>query len=208
MAKEIWKPGNLLNPVPAVMLSCARPGEKPNIITVAWTGTVCSEPPMLSVAIRPDRYSHGIIRETGEFVLNLTSARLVKAADLCGVRSGRDTDKFREARLTPGEAPHMNLAPSIAESPVSLECRVTQILPLGCHDLFLAEIVGVLVDDSLIEESGRLRLDKADLTAYMHGRYYRLGEELGTYGYSVRRKPPAKPPAAPKKKSAPKVRNA
>ena len=188
MSKASWKPSNLLYPVPAVMVSCARPGERPNIITVAWTGTVCSEPPMLSVSITPKRFSHDIIRDTGEFVVNLTTEKLVRAADLCGVRSGRDTDKFVAAGLTPEAAPHLSAAPAILESPVSLECRVKEIIPLGSHDLFLGEIVGVLVDESFLDGKGRLALEKTGPAVYSHGFYYRLGKELGRYGFSVKKK--------------------
>ena len=187
MGKDLWKPSNLLYPVPAVMVSCARPGEKPNIITVAWTGTVCSEPPMLSVSVTPRRYSHAILTETREFVVNLTTASLCRAADFCGVRSGRDTDKFRETGLTPEKAPHLEYAPAILESPVSLECRVKEIVSLGSHDLFLAEILGVLVDPRYVDESGRLALEKTDPAVYSHGFYYRLGEALGRFGFSVKK---------------------
>ena len=187
MDKQLWKPCNLLYPVPAVMVSCARPGERPDIITVAWTGTVCSEPPMLSVSIMPKRFSHDIIRDTGEFAVNLTTASLTRAADFCGVRSGRDTDKFAETGLTPAAAPHLSCAPVIAEAPVSLECRVKEVIPLGSHDLFLAEILGVLVEKSLLDPQGRLALEKADPAVYSHGFYYRLGEELGRFGFSVKK---------------------
>ena len=188
MAKQIWKPGNLLYPVPAVMVSCARPGEKPNIITVAWAGTVSSGPVMVSISVRPERHSHAIIKETGEFVINLTTAALTRATDYCGVRSGREVDKFSEMHLTPMPAASLQHAPVIAESPVNLECRVTQIIPLGVHDMFLAEVTNVQVDESLLDESGKLALESADLVAYSHGSYYRLGEKLGSFGYSVRKK--------------------
>ncbi len=186
--KQIWKPGNMLYPVPVVMVSCGRAGEKPNIITAAWAGTVCSEPPMLSVSVRKERYSHDMIRESGEFVVNLVSRELVRACDFCGVRSGRDTDKFAEMGLTAEKTPHLSLAPAIGQSPVSLECRVTEVLELGSHDMFLAKILGVLVEDSLLDEKGALDLDRAELVAYSHGEYHLLGELLGSFGYSVRKK--------------------
>ncbi len=185
--KEFWRGGNMLYPVPPVMVGCAREGEKPNIITVAWAGTVCSSPAMVSISVRPERYSYDIIRETGEFTVNLTTKKLVRAADFCGVRSGRDTDKFREMHLTPLPGETIG-APSIAESPVNLECRVTQVLELGSHHMFLAEVTGVRVDRGLLDENGKLDLGKAELAAYSHGTYHVLGEALGTFGFSVRRK--------------------
>lgn len=187
MSKQIWKGGNMLNPVPAVMVTCQRPGDKPNIITVAWTGTVCSNPPMLYVSIRPERYSHGIISDTREFVVNLVSTGMIKACDWCGVKSGRDCDKFKETGLTPVPSANVN-APTIDESPLSLECRVTDILKLGSHDMFLAEIVSVAADERYCDENGRFSMDRAHLTAYCHGEYYALGEKLGSFGYSVKKK--------------------
>ncbi|MBE6017367.1 MAG: flavin reductase family protein [Lachnospiraceae bacterium] len=187
MSKQIWKGGNMLNPVPAVMVTCQRPGEKPNIITVAWTGTVCSNPPMLYVSIRPERYSHGIISDTKEFVVNLVSSSMIRACDWCGVKSGRDCDKFKETGLTPIPSANVN-APTIDESPLSLECKVTDIIKLGSHDMFLAEIVSVAADERYCDENGRFSMDKADLTAYCHGEYYALGEKLGSFGYSVKKK--------------------
>ena len=187
MGRAVWKPGNMLYPVPAVMVSCARKGEKPNIITIAWAGTVCSDPPMVSIAVRKERYSHGIISETGEFVINLVTKDLVPACDTCGVVSGRDHDKFREMHLTPLASQKVS-CPGIQESPVALECRVAQTIPLGSHDLFLAEIVGVTVDDSLMDAKGKFHLNSAALAAYSHGEYYALGEKLGTFGFSVRKK--------------------
>ena len=171
MAKQSWRGGNMLYPVPAVMVSCARPDEKPNIITVAWAGTVCSSPAMLSISVRPERYSYDIIRETGNFVVNLVNRDLVYAADYCGVRSGRDTDKFRQMGLTPLPSQHVD-APGIAESPVNLECSVKQVIPLGTHDLFLAEIVGVTVDERYMDEKGTFHLNDAGLVAYSHGAYF------------------------------------
>ena len=187
MAKQIWKGGNMLNPVPAVMVTCRRPGEKPNMITVAWTGTICSDPPMLYVSIRPERYSHDIINDTREFVVNLVSREMIKACDWCGVVSGRDHDKFKETGLTPADSENVN-APMIVESPLSLECKVTEVIHLGSHDMFLAEVVSVAADERYCDENGRFRMDRAGLTAYCHGEYYALGEKLGKFGYSVEKK--------------------
>lgn len=186
MEREYLKPGNMLYPVPVVMVSCSRDGEKPNIITVAWAGTVCSDPAMVSISIRKNRHSHGIIKETGEFVINLVSGDLVRACDLCGVRSGRDTDKFDLTGLTPSVSREVK-APGIAECPVSIECRVKEVLELGSHEMFLAEVVAVSVDRRLMDEQGVLHLEQADLVAYNHGGYFALGECLGTFGYSVKK---------------------
>lgn len=187
MAKEIWRPGNMLYPLPAVMVSCARPEEKPNIITVAWTGTVCSSPAMVSISVRPERYSYNIIKETGEFVINLTTERLVRATDYCGVRSGRDVDKFAEMHLTVGACEGVS-APLIEESPVNIGCRVKQILELGSHHMFVADVTSVMVDGSYLDEKGKFDLNRAGLMVYSHGEYFGLGKKLGTFGYSVRRK--------------------
>lgn len=187
MTKQYWKPGNMLYPVPAVMVTCQRKGEKPNIITIAWTGTVCSDPPMVSVSIQKKRYSYAIIQETGEFVINLTTKKLAKAADYCGVRSGRDVDKFVQAGLTPCRSQSVS-CPGIAESPVNIECRVTEIKHLGSHDLFLARVENVGVDESLLDDTGRLRLSRSGLVVYSHGSYFELGGKLGSFGYSVRKK--------------------
>lgn len=186
MAKQHWKPGNMLYPVPAVMVSCKREGERPNIITVAWAGTVCSDPVMLSVSIRKERHSHDIIKETGEFVVNLVTKELAYATDFCGVRSGREVDKFREMKLTELTMEHVS-APGIAESPLNLECRVTEIKELGSHDLFLAEVVGVTIDDKYMDETGRFHLNDAGLVSYSHGEYFELGKKLGKFGYSVKK---------------------
>ncbi len=177
----------MLYPVPAVMVSCGRAGEKPNIITIAWAGTVNTAPPMVSISVRPQRYSHGIIAETGEFVINLVTKELVYAADYCGVKSGRDTDKFAAMKLTPCEAAGA-AAPGIAESPVNIACRVKQIIPLGSHDMFLAEVVGVSVDEAYMGKNGKFELNKAGLVAYSHGEYAALGKVLGKFGYSVQKK--------------------
>ena len=188
MQKQLWKPSTILNPVPVVMVSCADREGAPNIITIAWTGTINSEPPMLSIAVRPERHSHGILSKQKQFVVNLVTRRLLRAADFCGVRSGRDTDKFAATGLTSAPASSVT-APLIAESPVNIECAVRKIIPLGSHDLFLAEIVAVNVDESLIDPKGRLRLDRAGLVCYNHGEYFALlGRALGYFGYSVRKK--------------------
>lgn len=185
--RQVWRPGNMLYPIPAVMVSCARPGGRPNIITIAWAGTVCSSPAMVSISVRPERYSYGIIRDTGEFVINLTTKELTRAADFCGVRSGRDVDKFREMKLTAGKASAVS-APIIEESPVNIECRVEQVLELGSHHMFLARVEAVDIDSRYLTESGRFELNKSGLAVYSHGEYFGLGEKLGSFGYSVKRR--------------------
>ena len=192
MSKEYWKPGNMLYPVPAVMVSCGREGEKPNIITVAWAGTICSDPAMVSISVRKERYSHDIIKETGEFVINLVNKRLVRATDYCGVKSGRDVDKFAACGLHSAPGSVLTDCPILEESPVNLECKVTQVIPLGSHDLFLAEVAACDVDESLLDENGKLCLEKAKLIVYSHGDYLALGRKLGTFGYSVRKKKPVR----------------
>ena len=187
MAKEIWRPGNMLYPIPAVMVSCGREGETPNIITVAWAGNVCSSPAMLSISVRKERYSYDIIKETGEFVVNLTNEELTRAADWCGVRSGRDYDKFREMKLTPQKSRNIS-APGIEESPVNIECKVKQVIELGSHDMFVAEVLCVTVDDRYMDDKGRFDLKAAGLVAYSHGEYFSLGKKLGKFGYSVAKK--------------------
>lgn len=177
----------MLYPVPAVMISCMDEGGKMNIMTAAWAGTVCSDPVMVSVSIRPSRYSHGIITRTGEFVINLTDRQLVRAADFCGVRSGRDVDKFDYLHLTPLPSEKVH-APGISESPVCLECKVKQILHPGSHDIFLSEVVAVSVDEKFMDRDGRLDLQKADLVAWSHGEYYSLGDRLGRFGFSVKKR--------------------
>ncbi len=187
MEREYWRAGNMLYPVPAVMVSCRRPEERPNIITIAWAGTICSDPVMVSISVRKERYSHDIIAETGEFVINLTTAGLTRAMDYCGVKSGRTVDKFAEMHLTPCESTTVQ-APGILESPVSLECKVTQVLELGSHDMFLAEVTAVSVDPKYLDENGEFHLNDAGLVAYSHGEYFRLGERIGKFGYSVKKK--------------------
>ena len=187
MEKELWKPGNMLYPLPVVMVSCKEKEQK-NIVTVAWTGTVCTNPPMLSISLRPERYSYSMIKNTGEFVVNLTTKELARACDFCGVKSGRDTDKFAETGLTALPAANV-AAPLIGESPVNIECRVKDILELGSHHMFLADVVGVHISRELLDETGRFDLAKADPVVYSHGEYYNLGSLLGTFGYSVRKEP-------------------
>lgn len=187
MSKENWRPGNMLYPVPAVMVSCKRPGEKANIVTLAWAGTVCSDPAMLSISVRPERYSHDIIEETGEFVVNLVTTGLTRACDWCGVKSGRDYDKFKEMKLTEYQSEYMEV-PAIEESPVNIYCKVKKQEKLGSHDMFIAEVIGVTVDDKYMDERGRFNLQAADLMAYSHGEYFALGKKLGTFGYSVKKK--------------------
>lgn len=184
--REYWKGGNMLYPVPAVMVSCGRENEIPNIITVAWAGTVCSEPPCVSISVRRERYSYDIIKETGEFVINLVTKDLVRACDWCGVRSGADYDKFKEMGLTPSVSKQVK-APGIAESPLSLECKVKDIIPLGSHDMFLAEVIGVSVDPKYMNENNKFELNSTGLVAYSHGEYFLLGEKLGKFGYSVKK---------------------
>ena len=184
--RKMWKPGNMLYPVPVVMVSCQRPGEKPNIITVAWAGTVCSDPPMLSISVRKERYSYSLIRESGEFVVNLVNRKMVFAADYCGVKSGRDVDKYQEMHLTVLPSKVVG-APGILESPVNIECRVTKREVLGSHDLFLAEVKSVTVDDRYMNENGKFELNQAGLITYSHGEYFELGKKIGSFGYSVRK---------------------
>lgn len=185
--KQEWRPGNMLYPVPAVMVSCQRENEKPNIITVAWAGTICSDPVMLSISVRKERYSHQIISETKEFVVNLTTKDLCRATDYCGVRSGRDVDKFKEMKLTKEKA-NIVKAPLIKESPVSVECKVKEIVPLGSHDMFIAEIVAIDADEKYIDEKGAFDISKCDLIAYANGGYYPLEKKIGKFGYSVQKK--------------------
>jgi len=187
MEKEFWKPGNMLYPLPAIMVSCASENRRPNIITVAWAGTVCSDPAMVSISVRKERYSYDMIKESKEFVINLVTKELVKKADYCGVRSGRDIDKFKEMGLTPIKGT-LAMAPLIGESPVSIECKLKEIILLGSHDMFLAEVVSVAVDKKYMDQTGKFNLNKSDLIVYSHGEYYGLGEFIGKFGYSVKKK--------------------
>jgi flavin reductase (DIM6/NTAB) family NADH-FMN oxidoreductase RutF len=169
------------------MISCGRENEKPNIITVAWAGTICSDPGMLSISVRKERYSHDIIAETGEFVVNLVTKELAFATDYCGVRSGREVDKFKDMKLTPCTMPHIS-APGVQESPVNIECKVIEIKELGSHDMFLAQVVGVSVDEKYMDEKGKFHLNQTGLVSYSHGEYFELGKKLGKFGYSVQKK--------------------
>lgn len=187
MGKQIWKPGNMVYPLPAVMVSTADREGNDNIITVAWTGTVCTNPAMLYISVRPERYSYHMLRESGEFVVNLTTEKLAKATDWCGVRSGRDFDKWKEMHLTRGKAEKLTYAPIIQESPVNIECKVTEVQELGSHHMFLAKVGAVQVDESYMNETGKFELNDTQLLAYSHGEYYILGKKLGTFGYSVRK---------------------
>lgn len=187
MGKQHWKPGNMLNPVPAVMVSVTDKEGKSNIITVAWAGTVCTNPPMVSISVRPSRYSYQILEETGEFVINLTNESLVKACDYCGVVSGRDVDKFAKTGLTPIPMEHVH-AMGIEESPVNMECKITEKRELGSHTMFIAEVVGVTVDDQYMDETGKFHMNESGLVMYSHGEYFALGKKLGKFGYSVKKK--------------------
>ena len=185
MSKVNWKGGALLAPLPAVMVSCGSM-EKSNIITVAWCGIINTSPPKTYISVRPERYSHEIIRESGEFVINLTPSSLAKKADFCGMYTGRRVDKFAKCAFTKEKATSVG-APMIAECPISIECKVTDVISLGTHDMFLADIVAVNVDEALIE-NGRLCINRAHLAAFAHGEYYKLGERIGKFGFSVRKK--------------------
>ena len=186
--KISWKPGNMLAPVPTVLVSCgAAEGSKPNLITIAWAGNVCSDPPMLSISVRPERYSYDIIKTTKEFVVNVPSLRQARAVDWCGVVSGRNEDKFAAAGLTPSPALKVG-CPIVAECPLNIECRVRQSLSLGSHTLFVAEVVDGQVSSALIDAGGRLRLEKGGLLAFAHGQYFALGRCIGRFGFSVRKR--------------------
>lgn len=187
MGRIDWRPGNMLYPLPAVLVSVADSQGRPNALTIAWAGTVCSDPPMVSISVRPERYSYHCIEKTGEFVINLTTRELAYATDYCGVKSGRDVDKFSALHLTAYPSSKVK-APQIAQSPVSLECRVKQTLPLGSHTMFVAEVVSVSVDEKYLDKANRFHLDQADPIVYSHGNYYGLGELIGKFGYSVERK--------------------
>ncbi|OGO78722.1 MAG: flavin reductase [Clostridiales bacterium GWB2_37_7] len=187
MSKLMWKPGTMLYPVPSVMVSCRNAQGENNIITIAWTGIICSDPAMLYISVRPERHSYDMIKETGEFVVNIPNSKLAFATDFCGVKSGRSINKFMHLKLTPAKA-NLVAAPYIDECPVNLECKVKDIIKLGTHDMFIAEIMCVNVDDSLLDSKGKLHLNKADLICYSHGEYKSLAKSLGTFGYSVKKK--------------------
>lgn len=186
MSKQSWKPGNMLYPLPVVMVSAADKEGRDDIITVAWAGTVCTNPPMVSISIRPERYSYHMIRETGEFVINLTTEELAFATDYCGVKSGRDVDKFKETGLTREKAEKVK-APMIAEAPVSIECKVKEIWELGSHHMFIAQVAAVHADEKYMDEKNRFDLNRARPIVYSHGEYLGTGKKLGTFGYSVKK---------------------
>lgn len=205
-SKRYLKPSTLLAPVPVVLVSCQTGKSRPNLLTVAWAGTICSDPPMVSISVRPSRYSYDLIRQSGEFVINLVNEPLLKAADFCGVRSGRDIDKFEVCQLEPVPAQGLRFAPAVGQSPLTLSCRVQQFIPLGSHDCILAEVVAVEANSELFDPSDRLALERAGLVAYSHGHYYALGHTLGFFGYSVaspdvlaRRLPSSPAPEPPKR---------
>lgn len=187
MAKEIWKPGNMLYPLPVVIVSVADRDGRYNLLTIAWAGTVCTNPPMVSISVRPERYSYPILRETGEFVINLTTRELAYATDYCGVKSGRDVDKFEKLGLTPLPGDKVR-APLLKESPVNIECKVVQMMPLGSHHMFLGEVAAVHADEKYMDDRHKFHLDKAEPIVYSHGAYFVCGEQLGTFGYSVKKR--------------------
>jgi flavin reductase (DIM6/NTAB) family NADH-FMN oxidoreductase RutF len=188
MSKQSWKPGTLIYPLPAVLVTTGATPEEYNMLTIAWTGTICTDPPMCYISVRKERHSYDIIRRTGEFCINLTTEAMAHATDWCGVRSGRNEDKWKATGLTPMTNPHVS-APIIAESPLSICCRVREVKELGSHDMFIADVVGVEADDRYIDpETGKFSLDKANPIVYSHGEYYSLGKLIGHFGWSVRKK--------------------
>ena len=187
MAKQIWKPGNMVYPLPAVMVSCGDIDGESNIFTVAWTGTICTNPPMAYISVRPERHSYQMIKESGEFVINLTTESLIRATDYCGVKSGRDVDKWQECHLTKEKADTVK-CPLIEESPVNIECKVKEIKELGSHHMFIADVTSVHVDEKYMDEKNSFHLNDSGLIAYSHGTYFSLGRKLGTFGYSIRKK--------------------
>lgn len=188
MAKQQWKPGNMVYPLPAVMVSCAGKDGRPNVMTAAWTGTICSDPAMVYVSVRKERFSHHMLMETKEYVINLTTEALAKATDYVGVKSGRDMDKFEAMHLTPVMGT-LKYVPMIEESPVCIECEVTQVLELGSHDMFIAKVKNVYADEKYMDETGRFDLAKAKPLVYSHGQYYGVGRHIGRFGFSVKKKP-------------------
>ena len=186
--KQDWKPGTMIYPLPAILVSCGRTAEEYNLITVAWTGTLCTNPPMCYISVRPERHSYAIIKKNMEFVLNLTTEDMAFATDWCGVRSGRDYDKFEEMRLTPGKATIVS-APIVEESPLNIECRVKEIISLGSHDMFIAEVVNVRADERYLNpQTGKFELSESHPLVYLHGAYYGLGKKIGKFGWSVEKK--------------------
>lgn len=186
--KQNWKPGTMIYPLPAVLVSCGAEPEEYNILTIAWTGTICSDPPMCYISVRPQRHSYEIIKRTKEFVINLTTCDMAFATDWCGVRSGKEYYKFKEMKLTPGKA-EMVQAPIIDEAPICIECRVKEILTLGSHDMFIAEVVNIQADEAYLDsETGKFELDRARPLVYVHGEYFGVGNKLGKFGWSVEKK--------------------
>lgn len=200
MSKINFKPGNMLYPLPAVLVSCANKDGRSNLLTVAWAGTICTNPPMVSISVRPERYSYDLIKTTKQFVINLTTEELAYATDYCGVRSGRDVDKWKECHLTPIPADTVD-CPLVEESPVNIECHVEEIKELGSHHMFIARVTAVHVDEKYMDEKNTFHLNDSKLLAYSHGTYYSLGKKLGTFGYSVRKKGTKKNAGRKKKKS-------
>lgn len=186
MAKEKWKAGNMIYPLPAVLVTCRSKSGEDNVFTVAWTGTVCTNPPMAYISVRPSRYSYNMIKETGEFVINLTTEEMAKATDYCGVTSGRDVDKFQRCGLHKDEADEVNV-PMLVESPVNIECRVREAHEYGSHTMFVADVICVHADEKYMNESGRFELEKSNPLAYSHGTYFGLTSPKGTFGYSVKK---------------------
>ena len=186
--RQVWRPGNMLYPLPAVLVSTADLKRNANILTVAWTGTICSDPAMLYISVRPERYSYHMLKETGEFAVNLTTEKLAYAAEWCCVKYGMVVDKWKELNLTRGKAKELTYAPVILESPVNIECKVTEIKELGSHHMFLAEVAAVQVDESYMKKNGKFELNSTGLLAYSHGEYRSLGKEIGRFGWSVKKR--------------------
>ena len=187
MSKQIWKPGNMVYPLPAVLVTCTDGKGNDNVLTIAWTGTICTDPALAYISVRPERHSYNMIKETGEFVINLTTEELVFATDYCGVRSGKDEDKFKKCHLTKEEAASVK-APLIKESPVNIECRVRDMVEYGSHTLFVADVLNVHADEKYMDETGKFCLEKANPICYSHGTYFSIGKKIGTFGYSVKKK--------------------
>ncbi|MGL5785900.1 MAG: flavin reductase family protein [Bacteroidales bacterium] len=186
--KQDWKPGTMIYPLPAALISCGSTPDEFNLITLSWMGTICTNPPMCYISVRPERHSYPILKKNMEFVINLTTEDMAFATDWCGVRSGKDFNKFEEMKLTPGKATYVQ-APIVEESPVCIECRVKEIVALGSHDMFIADVLNVRVDDKYLDpETGAFDMQKAKLLAYSHGHYYGLGEQIGRFGWSVKKK--------------------
>lgn len=185
--KQDWKPGTMVYPLPAVLVSCGSIPDDYNLITVAWTGTICTNPPMCYISVRPERHSHEIILKNMEFVINLTTEEMAFATDWCGVRSGKDYNKFQEMGLTPGKASIVN-CPIIEESPLSIECKVKEVISLGSHDMFIADVVNVKADEKYLDPTGKWNLANSNPLVYLHGGYYKIGEKIGKFGWSVEKR--------------------